>query len=99
MRTTRRFIGWLCLICGSSLATLSLLADQASDGPKEKSAEKSTATADRKVAPKPKEPVPLNPQPICTQIAGNLYNDDIILSVAHKYQSATKWHLDRPKLV
>lgn len=40
----------------------------------------------------------LNPQPICTQIAGNLYNDDIILAVAHKYQSATKWHLERPKL-
>jgi hypothetical protein len=42
--------------------------------------------------------VPLNPQPICTQIAGNLYNDDIILSVAHKYQISTKWHLERPKL-
>jgi hypothetical protein len=41
---------------------------------------------------------PLNPQPICTQIAGNLYNDDIILAVAHKYQTATKWHLERPKL-
>jgi Asp-tRNA(Asn)/Glu-tRNA(Gln) amidotransferase A subunit family amidase len=43
-------------------------------------------------------PPPLNPQPICTQIAGNLYNDDIILSVAHKYQTATKWNLERPKL-
>jgi len=43
-------------------------------------------------------PPPLNPQPICTQIAGNLYNDDIILSVAHKYQSSTGWHLERPKL-
>lgn len=43
-------------------------------------------------------PPPLNPQPICTQIAGNLYNDDIILSVAHKYQSNTSWHLERPKL-
>jgi Asp-tRNA(Asn)/Glu-tRNA(Gln) amidotransferase A subunit family amidase len=41
---------------------------------------------------------PLNPQPICTQIAGNLYNDDVILAVAHKYQNATKWHLERPKL-
>ena len=41
---------------------------------------------------------PLNPQPICTQIAGNLYNDDIILAVAHKYQSSTTWHLERPKL-
>lgn len=43
-------------------------------------------------------PVASNPQPICTQIAGNLYNDDIILSVAHKYQINTKWHLERPKL-
>lgn len=41
---------------------------------------------------------PLNPQPICTQIAGNLYNDDVILSVAHKYQINTTWHLERPKL-
>ncbi len=41
---------------------------------------------------------PLNPQPICTQIAGNLYNDDIILSVAHKYQSNTDWLRERPKL-
>jgi Asp-tRNA(Asn)/Glu-tRNA(Gln) amidotransferase A subunit family amidase len=43
-------------------------------------------------------PAPLNPQPICTQIAGNLYNDDIILSVAHKYQNSTTWHRERPKL-
>jgi Asp-tRNA(Asn)/Glu-tRNA(Gln) amidotransferase A subunit family amidase len=43
-------------------------------------------------------PVPLDPQPICTQIAGNLYNDDLILSVAHKYQVNTGWHLERPKL-
>ncbi len=43
-------------------------------------------------------PAPLNPQPICTQIAGNLYNDDIILSVAHKYQRSTTWHRERPKL-
>jgi Asp-tRNA(Asn)/Glu-tRNA(Gln) amidotransferase A subunit family amidase len=43
-------------------------------------------------------PAPLNPQPICTQIAGNLYNDDIILSVAHKYQNSTSWHRERPKL-
>jgi Asp-tRNA(Asn)/Glu-tRNA(Gln) amidotransferase A subunit family amidase len=43
-------------------------------------------------------PPPLNPQPICTQIAGNLYNDDIVLGVAHKFQNATKFHLDRPKL-
>ena len=31
-------------------------------------------------------PAPLNPQPICGVITGNLYNDDIILSVAHKFQ-------------
>lgn len=43
-------------------------------------------------------PAPLNPQPICTQIAGNLYNDDLILSVAHKYQSNTDWLRERPKL-
>lgn len=48
-------------------------------------------------APTP-PPAPLNPQPICTQIAGNLYNDDMILSFAHKYQVNTKWHLERPKL-
>jgi len=42
--------------------------------------------------------VALNPQPICTQIAGNLYLDDVILSVAHKYQVNTGWHLERPKL-
>jgi hypothetical protein len=53
----------------------------------------STATA-APAAPPP----PVNPQPICTQIAGNLYNDDIILAVAHKYQINTKWHLERPKL-
>ena len=52
----------------------------------------STAAA----APTP-PPAPLNAQPICTQIAGNLYNDDIILSVAHKYQSNTAWHVERPK--
>ncbi|HEV8409714.1 MAG TPA: amidase [Gemmatimonadaceae bacterium] len=43
-------------------------------------------------------PVALNPQPICAQIAGNLYLDDVIASVAHKYQVNTAWHLERPKL-
>ena len=42
--------------------------------------------------------VVLNPQPICAQIAGNLYNNDIILSVAHKYQVNTSWLQERPKL-
>ena len=45
-------------------------------------------------APQP----PLNPQPICTQIAGNLYNDDMILSFAHKFQVHTDFHTKRPKL-
>jgi hypothetical protein len=53
--------------------------------------------ADSTAAPAPPPP-PLNPQPICTQIAGNLYNDDIILSVAHKYQINTPWVNERPKL-
>jgi hypothetical protein len=43
-------------------------------------------------------PIPLNPQPLCAQIAGNLYLDDVIVSVAHKYQVNTAWHLERPKL-
>ena len=43
-------------------------------------------------------PPPQKPQPICTQIAGNLYADDIILSVAHKYQAGTAWHHERPTL-
>lgn len=43
-------------------------------------------------------PAPLNAQPICTQIAGNLYTDDIILSVAHKYQNSTSWLVERPKI-
>lgn len=43
-------------------------------------------------------PPPLNPQPICTQIAGNLYNDDLVLSVAHKYQMNTDWLKERPKI-
>jgi Asp-tRNA(Asn)/Glu-tRNA(Gln) amidotransferase A subunit family amidase len=43
-------------------------------------------------------PPPLNPQPICTQIAGNLYLDDIVLAVAHKYQKNTDWLKNRPNL-
>jgi Asp-tRNA(Asn)/Glu-tRNA(Gln) amidotransferase A subunit family amidase len=35
----------------------------------------------------PTAPAPeLNAQPICGQIIGNLYNDDLILSVAHQFQ-------------
>jgi Asp-tRNA(Asn)/Glu-tRNA(Gln) amidotransferase A subunit family amidase len=37
-------------------------------------------------APPPPAAPPLNPQPICGQIIGNLYNDDLILSVAHQFQ-------------
>jgi Asp-tRNA(Asn)/Glu-tRNA(Gln) amidotransferase A subunit family amidase len=43
-------------------------------------------------------PIAYNPQPICAVIAGNLYNDDLVLSVAHKYQMATDWHTRHPKL-
>ncbi|MEP6493874.1 MAG: amidase [bacterium] len=39
-----------------------------------------------------------NPQPICAVLAGNLYNDDKILSVAHQYQTHTAWHLKHPSL-
>jgi len=43
-------------------------------------------------------PVQYNPQPICTVIAGNLYNDDKILSVGHQFQLHTDWHTRHPKL-
>ena len=43
-------------------------------------------------------PPPLNAQPICTQVAGNLYLDDIVLSVAAKYQREHDWLKERPKL-
>ena len=43
-------------------------------------------------------PVTYNPQPICAVIAGNLYNDDKILSVAHQYQIHTNWHTKHPSL-
>jgi len=46
----------------------------------------------------PPEQVVYNPQPICTVLAGNLYNDDKILSVAHQYQTHTTWHLKHPKI-
>lgn len=39
-----------------------------------------------------------NPQPICTTIVGQLFADDLILSVAHAYQSGTDWHMRRPDL-
>ena len=43
-------------------------------------------------------PITYNPQPICAVIAGNLYNDDKILSVAHQYQMHTTWHLKHPTI-
>ena len=46
----------------------------------------------------PGEQVVYNPQPICAVLAGNLFNDDKILSVAHAYQMATDWHTRRPKV-
>ncbi|HWP02104.1 MAG TPA: amidase, partial [Gemmatimonadaceae bacterium] len=39
-----------------------------------------------------------HPQPICTTIIGNLFQDDKILSVANAYQRATTWHLRHPQL-
>lgn len=39
-----------------------------------------------------------NKQPICATLAGNLYTDDMILSVAHQYQAATDWHTKHPTL-
>ena len=39
-----------------------------------------------------------NPQPLCTTLIGNLFEDDRILSVAHAFQAATDWHLRHPKL-
>ncbi len=52
--------------------------------------------ADTTAAPAP--PITYNPQPICTVLAGNLYNDDKILSVAHQFQIHSDWHTKRPTL-
>ncbi len=40
----------------------------------------------------------LNPQPICGVIVGALYQDDKILSVAHRFQANFDYHLHRPML-
>jgi Asp-tRNA(Asn)/Glu-tRNA(Gln) amidotransferase A subunit family amidase len=40
----------------------------------------------------------LGPQPICATIVGALYADDLILGVAHAFQSATDFHTRRPTL-
>ena len=39
-----------------------------------------------------------NPKPICAVLAGNLFNDDRILSVAHHFQTHTDWHTRHRKL-
>jgi Asp-tRNA(Asn)/Glu-tRNA(Gln) amidotransferase A subunit family amidase len=56
------------------------------------------ATADTAGGRAAPPPIVYNPQPICTVIAGNLYNDDMILSVAHHYQTHTDWHTKHPAL-
>ena len=56
------------------------------------------AAAGRAAAPPAQPAEPGKPQPICAVIAGNLYNDDKILSVAHQYQINTTWHLKHPAL-
>jgi Asp-tRNA(Asn)/Glu-tRNA(Gln) amidotransferase A subunit family amidase len=43
-------------------------------------------------------PIVYNPQPICAVLAGNLYNDDKILSVAHQFQIHSDWHTKRPTI-
>ena len=43
-------------------------------------------------------PVAYNPQPICAVLAGTLFNDDRILSVAHQFQEATDWHRRHPTI-
>jgi Asp-tRNA(Asn)/Glu-tRNA(Gln) amidotransferase A subunit family amidase len=48
--------------------------------------------------PTPTPAVALNPQPICAVIVGNLFADDLILSVAHQFQAHTDIHSKRPTL-
>jgi Asp-tRNA(Asn)/Glu-tRNA(Gln) amidotransferase A subunit family amidase len=43
-------------------------------------------------------PPALQPQPICATIVGGLYNDDLILAVAHRFQEVTDFHARRPAL-
>ncbi len=58
------------------------------------------AAAGRAAAPAaPAAPAePGKPQPICAVLAGNLYNDDKILSVAHQYQIHHDWHTKHPDI-
>ena len=39
-----------------------------------------------------------NPKPMCALLAGGLFNDDKILSVAHQFQIHTDWHTRHPAL-
>jgi Asp-tRNA(Asn)/Glu-tRNA(Gln) amidotransferase A subunit family amidase len=39
-----------------------------------------------------------NGQPQCLVVVGALFADDKLLSVAHSYQSATRWHLKHPEI-
>lgn len=48
-------------------------------------------------APAP-APQTFNEMPTCAVIAGNLFNDDLILSVAHQFQINTDFHKHRPKI-
>ena len=43
-------------------------------------------------------PQVFNAMPMCAVIAGNLFNDDLILSVAHQFQINTDFHKHRPKI-
>jgi hypothetical protein len=36
--------------------------------------------------------------PTCAVIAGNLFNDDVILSVAHQFQLHSDAHTHRPNI-
>ena len=56
------------------------------------------ARPDTSAAARAAEQIVYNQQPICGVLAGNLYNDDIVLSVAHRYQMSTDWHTRHPKL-
>ena len=38
------------------------------------------------------------PQPLTTTLIGNIFADDKVLSVAHAFQAATAWHMERPPL-
>jgi hypothetical protein len=44
------------------------------------------------------KPLELKPQPICAVIVGNLFADDVILSVAHQIESHTDVRSKRPEL-